>query len=61
MKIAAVRATPLHLPIDLALPSGRKKSTSLSICLVDVELDDGRVGTGMTGITEEEVIASVVN
>lgn len=61
MKIAAVRATPLHLPIDLALPSGRKKSTSLSICLVDVELDDGRVGTGMTGITEEEVVASIVN
>lgn len=61
MKIAAVRATPLNLPVELPLPTGGRKSTSLSLCLVDVELDDGRVGTGMTGITEEEVVASIVN
>ena len=61
MKIAAVRATPLNLPVELPLPSGQRKSTSLSLCLVDVELDDGRVGTGMTGITEEEVVAGIVN
>jgi len=61
MKIVAVRATPLNLPVELPLPSGQRKSTSLSLCLVDVELDDGRVGTGMTGITEEEVVASIVN
>ncbi|CAA9402828.1 MAG: Muconate cycloisomerase [uncultured Ramlibacter sp.] len=61
MKIASVRATPLNLPVSVATPSGKGKSTSLSICLVDVELDDGRVGTGMTAITEEEVIGSIVN
>ena len=61
MKIASVRATPLNLPVSVATPSGKSKSTSLSICLVDVELDDGRVGTGMTAITEEEVIGSIVN
>ncbi|MBC5784254.1 mandelate racemase/muconate lactonizing enzyme family protein [Ramlibacter sp. USB13] len=60
MKIASVRATPLNLPITMGT-GARAKSTSLSLCLVDVELDDGRVGTGMTAITEEEVIASVVN
>lgn len=60
MKIAAVRATPLNLPVTVGSGS-RSKSTSLSLCLVDVELDDGRVGTGMTAITEEEVIASIVN
>jgi L-alanine-DL-glutamate epimerase-like enolase superfamily enzyme len=60
MKISSVRATPLHLPVSVTI-SGRTKSTSLSLCLVDVELDDGRVGTGMTAITEEEVIASIVN
>ena len=60
MKIAAVRATPLHLPVTVG--SGAKsKTTSLSLCLVDVELDDGRIGTGMTAITEEEVIGSIVN
>ncbi|HXD42569.1 MAG TPA: mandelate racemase/muconate lactonizing enzyme family protein [Ramlibacter sp.] len=60
MKISSVRATPLHLPLAVSV-SGRTKSTSLSLCLVDVELDDGRIGTGMTAITEEEVIASIVN
>jgi L-rhamnonate dehydratase len=60
MKIASVRATPLNLPVSVSI-SGRTKSTSLSICIVDVELDDGRIGTGMTAITEEEVIGSIVN
>ena len=60
MKIASVRATPLNLPITMG-NGARAKSTSLSLCLVDVTLDDGRVGTGMTAITEEEVIASIVN
>jgi L-alanine-DL-glutamate epimerase-like enolase superfamily enzyme len=60
MKIAAVRATPLNLPVTMG-QGARAKSTSLSLCLVDVELDDGRVGTGMTAITEEEVVASIVN
>ena len=31
------------------------------MCLVDVETDTGLVGTGMTAITEEEVIGSIVN
>ncbi|MDB5915330.1 MAG: mandelate racemase [Ramlibacter sp.] len=60
MKIASVRATPLHLPVTVD-SGGRTKTTSLSLCIVDVELDDGRIGTGMTAITEEEVIGSIVN
>jgi L-rhamnonate dehydratase len=60
MKISSVRATPLHLPVSVSV-SGRTKSTSLSVCIVDVELDDGRIGTGMTAITEEEVIGAIVN
>lgn len=60
MKIASVRATPLNLPVAVGI-AGRTKSTSLSLCLVDVELDDGRIGTGMTAITEEEVIGAIVN
>ncbi|MEO7393141.1 MAG: mandelate racemase/muconate lactonizing enzyme family protein [Ramlibacter sp.] len=60
MKISAVRATPLHLPVSVGV-SGRTQSTSLSLCIVDVELDDGRIGTGMTAITEEEVVGAIVN
>jgi L-alanine-DL-glutamate epimerase-like enolase superfamily enzyme len=60
MKIASVRATPLHLPVTVGT-GGKSKTTSLSLCLVDVETDDGRIGTGMTAITEEEVIGSIVN
>ncbi|MGZ5179858.1 MAG: mandelate racemase/muconate lactonizing enzyme family protein [Ramlibacter sp.] len=61
MQIAAVRATPLHLPATVSSASGKTRTTSLSLCLVDVELDDGRIGTGMTAITEEEVVASIVD
>jgi len=60
MKITRVHATPLNLPVEMGAP-GRSKSTSLSLCLVDVETDTGLTGTGMTAITEEEVIAAIVN
>lgn len=60
MKITRVQATPLNLPISVEI-SGRTKTTSLSVCLVDIETDTGLTGTGMTAITEEEVIGSIVN
>ncbi|MFO1220012.1 MAG: mandelate racemase/muconate lactonizing enzyme family protein [Burkholderiaceae bacterium] len=60
MKITRIHATPLHLPVAVEV-AGRSRTTSLSLCLVDVETDSGLVGTGMTAITEEEVIAAVVN
>ncbi|GGX34591.1 enolase [Pigmentiphaga litoralis] len=60
MKISRVNATPLNLPVSVTI-SGRTKTTSLSVCLVDIETDTGLVGTGMTAITEEEVIGAIVN
>ncbi len=60
MKIARVRATPLNLPVTVNAARGTK-TTSLSVCLVSVETDTGLIGTGMTAITEEEVIGSIVN
>jgi L-alanine-DL-glutamate epimerase-like enolase superfamily enzyme len=60
MKISRVSATPLNLPVTVTI-SGRTKTTSLSVCLVDIETDTGLVGTGMTAITEEEVIGAIVN
>ena len=60
MKIARVVATPLNVPVVLDA-AGIEKKTSLSVCLVEVHADDGRVGHGFTAITEEEVVASAVN
>lgn len=60
MKITRVHATPLNLPVSVTI-SGRTKATSLSLCLVDVETDIGLTGTGMTAITEEEVVGAIVN
>ncbi|MBP7566386.1 MAG: mandelate racemase/muconate lactonizing enzyme family protein, partial [Burkholderiaceae bacterium] len=61
MKITRVHATPLNLPVTVNASGGRTKSTSLSVCLVQIETDTGLTGTGMTAITEEEVIGSIVN
>jgi L-alanine-DL-glutamate epimerase-like enolase superfamily enzyme len=55
-----VRATPLNVPVRLDA-AGIVKETSLSVCLVEVEAKDGRVGHGMTAITEEEVVAAALN
>jgi L-rhamnonate dehydratase len=60
MKIARIAATPLSVQVTLDA-AGINKQTSLSVCLVEVEADDGRVGHGMTAITEEEVVAAAVN
>src|SRR5262245_26785899 len=60
MKIARVTATPLNVPLRVALV-GLDHKTSLSCCLVEVETHNGLTGHGFTAITEEEVIAAIVN
>lgn len=60
MQIVDVRATPVNVPAEFDL-GGEVRSASLGICIVEVKADDGRVGVGMTSITEEEVVASAVN
>ena len=37
------------------------RKTSLACCHVEVETDDGLIGHGLTSITEEDVIAQIVN
>jgi L-alanine-DL-glutamate epimerase-like enolase superfamily enzyme len=59
MKITRVSATPLDIPASVQL-AGVDKTTSLSVCLVEIETDSGLIGHGFTAITEEEVIAAVV-
>jgi L-alanine-DL-glutamate epimerase-like enolase superfamily enzyme len=60
MKIARVTATPLNVPLHIRLVGVERKST-LASCYVEVETDDGLIGHGLSGITEEDVIAQVVN
>jgi L-rhamnonate dehydratase len=60
MKIARVTAIPLNVPLHIALV-GVDRRTSLASCYVEVETDDGIVGHGLSGITEEDVIAQIVN
>ncbi|RYY87948.1 MAG: mandelate racemase/muconate lactonizing enzyme family protein [Comamonadaceae bacterium] len=61
MKITRVRAIPLNIPVSASTAAGVSKTSAIAICLVQVETDTGLVGTGMTAITEEEVVASIVN
>jgi L-rhamnonate dehydratase len=60
VKIARVTATPLNVPLHIAV-LGLDKKTSLSACYVEVETDQGLVGHGLTAITEEDVVALIVN
>jgi L-rhamnonate dehydratase len=60
MKITRVAATPLNVPLHIAL-AGIERNTSLEACLVEVETDEGVVGHGLAAITRETVIAEIVN
>jgi L-alanine-DL-glutamate epimerase-like enolase superfamily enzyme len=60
MKIVRVTATPLNVPLHIKVV-GLDKKPSLSGCYVEVETDTGLTGHGLTGITEEEVIAQIIN
>jgi L-rhamnonate dehydratase len=60
MKIVRVAATPLNVPLEVALPGIARKS-SLEACFVEVETDKGIVGHGLAAITRETVIAEIVN
>jgi L-rhamnonate dehydratase len=60
MKITRVTATPLNVPLHVTL-FGLDHKSSLSACLVEVETDSGIVGHGFTAITEEDVVAQIVN
>jgi L-rhamnonate dehydratase len=60
MKIASVRAVPLNVPLHVTLV-GADRHTSLACVHVEVETDDGLTGHGFTAITEEDVVAQIVN
>lgn len=59
MKIARVTATPLNVPLKIDVV-GVKRTSSLAACLVEIETDEGLIGHGFTSITEEDVIARII-
>jgi L-rhamnonate dehydratase len=59
-KIARVIAIPLNVPLHIAI-AGVDRRTSLACVYVEIETASGIVGHGFTAITEEDVIAQIVN
>jgi len=59
-KITRVTATPLNVPMHVTL-AGADRRTSLACVHVEVETAQGLTGHGFTAITEEDVIAQIVN
>ena len=59
-KITRVTATPLNVPMHVTL-AGADRKISLACVHVEVETAQGLTGHGFTAITEEDVIAQIVN
>jgi L-alanine-DL-glutamate epimerase-like enolase superfamily enzyme len=59
-KIARVTAIPLNVPLHVTL-AGADRRTSLACVHVEVETTGGLIGHGFTAITEEDVVAQIVN
>ena len=59
-RIARVTAIPLNVPLHVTL-AGCDRRTSLACVHVEVETAAGIVGHGFTAITEEDVVAQIVN
>jgi L-alanine-DL-glutamate epimerase-like enolase superfamily enzyme len=59
-KIARVKATAVAVPIDFAR-FGNDRVRPNSMCLAEVETEDGVIGHGLTSITQGTVIAKMIN
>ncbi len=59
-KIARVKATALAVPMNFA-EFGDDRTRPNSMCLVEVETEDGVIGHGLTSITQGTVIAKMIN
>ena len=60
MKIRDIRAKGFDCPIPVKL-LGLDRELSMSVCVVDVETDQGITGHGYTSIVEGEVIETIIN
>ncbi len=60
MRIQSIRAHALSVPLTIDVPGAGKYQESFGCCVVEVETDDGVIGHGLTGITQEQAIAPIV-
>ncbi|HWK45033.1 MAG TPA: mandelate racemase/muconate lactonizing enzyme family protein [Stellaceae bacterium] len=60
MKITRVTATPINVPVDFDY-GGVRRVAQQSACYVEIETSTGIIGHGFTAITEEEVIAAIID
>ncbi len=60
MKIARIQAFALKIPVSFA-EIGSDRTQTNSMCLVEVETDDGTIGHGITSITSGVVVAEAIN
>jgi L-alanine-DL-glutamate epimerase-like enolase superfamily enzyme len=61
MKITDVRATALRVPVSIDVPGAGRYKETLGACIVEVETDEGIIGHGLTAITQQQVIETIVN
>lgn len=61
MRITSIRAHALVVPTAVLVPGVGEHREQLGCCVVVVETDEGYVGHGLTGITQEAVVKTVVN
>jgi len=60
MKIRDVKAWGFNAPIPVDL-AGVVRTLSMSVCVVQIEANDGTVGHGFTSIVEGDVVETIVN
>ncbi len=60
MKISRITAHALRIPVTLDITAPAKE-TSHSMCVVEVETEEGIIGHGMTSIGPERTIAHVID
>lgn len=60
MRIQSIRAHALNVPVTIDVPGAGRHQESFGCCVVEVETDTGHVGHGLTGITQEQAIAPIV-
>ncbi len=60
MKIVDIVATAVSAPAEFNV-CGSRRVAALGLCIVEITTDEGLTGVGMTGITEEEVVAYTIN
>lgn len=61
MKITGIRTEALSVPVDIEVPGVGRHRETIGCCVVQVDTDQGVSGHGLTGITHEAVVRTIVD